>query len=77
MASPKKKPSGVAALYTLAEAAEMIGCHRSQTSRWARRLGVGTPFAGRIIVTPAEIERLREAMATTPKGRPRKKQPPQ
>lgn len=75
--TPKKKKSQVAALYTLSDAAEEIGCHPSQTSRWAKRLGVGTPFAGRIIVTPAEIERLREAMATTPKGRPRKKRPPQ
>ena len=55
-------------LYTLTQAAERIGCHRSQTSRRAAELGIGTKIGHTTLVTEAEIKKL----ASVIRPRPRK-----
>ena len=55
-------------LYTLAEAAKEIGCHKSTTMRKAEELELGQRVGRYVLLTEAEVKRLAKVI----KPRPRK-----
>lgn len=60
----------MAKFFTLSEAAAQIGCDKSQTSRHARRLGLGLRIGSAIAVTAGELEILRKTIAANRPGNP-------
>jgi hypothetical protein len=54
--------------YTLAQAAEQIGCDKSTTSRQAAKLEIGLRVGRDVLLTEAEVKRLARII----KPRPRK-----
>lgn len=57
-------------IYTVTSAAKAIGCDKSQTSRHARRLGLGTQIGRSIVLTAAEVARLKRVIAANRPGNP-------
>lgn len=54
-------------LYTLAEAAKKIGCHKSTTMRKAEELGIGQRVGRYVLLTEAEVKRLTKAISPRPR----------
>lgn len=55
--------------YTLTEAAAKLGCHKSQTSRHARKLGLGKRLGTAIVLTPRELSQLKKSLAEAESNR--------
>jgi hypothetical protein len=56
-------------LYTLAEAAKEIGCHKSTTMRKAEELGIGQRVGHYVLLTQYEVNRLAKRINPRPRNR--------
>ena len=54
-------------LYTLAAAANKIGCHKSTTMRKAEELALGQRVGRYVLLTEAEVKRLAKAIKPRPR----------
>jgi len=57
-------------LYTLTEAGEKIGWHKTQVSRWVKRLGFGRRDGKTILLSTAEVRCLFWLRRATQAGNP-------